>query len=266
MENKNIAYLGPKATFTHEASLKYFAENNNFIALNRIDEVFRKVIKGEADYGVVPAENSIGGTIVDTLDLFIQTDLKVFDQITLEITQNLLSTTTKDKIKKVYTHPQSFMQCSKYLFDNFKNIEYVETTSNAKAAMLAADDNMGASIGPRLCSSVYGLQILEEGINDFKHNETKFFIIAKELQQILKSRSMIIFSLPDRPGSLFDILKIFKWCKINMTRIESRPSKIKKWHYVFIIEFENSLNLKKHEKLIKNLQKKCIYFDYLGSY
>lgn len=266
MENKNIAYFGPKASFTHEASLKYFKKNNNFIAVDRIEDVFRKVITSDADFGVVPAENSIAGTVVDTIDLFVQTDVKVFDQVSVEIVQNLLSNTTKDKIKRIYSHPHSFHQCSKYLLNNFTSVEFVESTSNSKAAMLASQDKEGASIGPMLCASEYGLNIIEKNINDFKHNETKFFIISKDTQDEMKKKSMIIFSVPNVPGSLFNVLKIFKKNKINMTRIESRPSKIKKWDYVFIIEYENSKEKRNNEKLLNQLKKHCEYFNYLGSY
>ncbi|MBN2547340.1 MAG: prephenate dehydratase [Spirochaetes bacterium] len=266
MENKNIAYFGPKATFTHEAALKYFHKNNNFIPVDRIEDVFRKVINDDADFGVVPAENSIAGTIVDTIDLFVQTKLKIYDQISIEIIQNLLSKTTKEKIKKIYSHPHSIHQCSKYLLDNFPNIEYIESTSNSKAAILVCKDPDSASIGPILCAAEYGLNVIEKNINDFKHNETKFFIISKNFVDQLKKKSMIIFSVPNVPGSLFHALKIFKKTKINMTRIESRPSKLKKWDYVFIIEYENSEIKSRNEKMLKLMQKHCDYFNYLGSY
>jgi len=266
MENKNIAYFGPKATFTHEAALKYFHKNNNLIPVDRIEDVFRKVINNDADFGVVPAENSIAGTIVDTIDLFVQTQLKIYDQISIEIIQNLLSKTTKEKIKKIYSHAHSLHQCSKYLLDNFPNIEYIESTSNSKAAIQSSKDPDSASIGPLLCAAEYGLDIIEKNINDFKHNETKFFIISKNPVETLKKKSMIIFSVPNSPGSLFHVLKIFKKNKINMTRIESRPSKLKKWDYVFIIEYENSAIKSHNEKLLNQMQKNCEYFNYLGSY
>lgn len=266
MENKNIAYFGPRATFTHEAALKYFDKSNRFIDVERIYEVFRKVINGEADFGVVPAENSSAGTVVDTLDLFMKTDLKIYDQTTLVIKQNLLSIGSKEKIRKIYTHAQSFNQCSEYIFDNFPKAELIEATSNAKAALMAKEDSESAAIGSILLSSEYGLNVIEEGINDFKHNETKFFVISKDMQPGLKDYSMIIFSVPDKPGSLFSILKVFKNCKMNMTRIESRPSRIKKWDYVFIIEYETQRNEAKNAKLLEKIKKLCIYFNYLGSY
>lgn len=266
MENKNIAYLGPKASFTNEACLKYFKKNNNFMPLTRSDDVFRKVITGEADFGVVPVENSIAGTVTDTIDLFVTTNVKIYDQVSVEISQTLLSKTNKDKLKRIYSHPHSFYQCSKYLFDNFPKVEYIETTSNSKAALLAAEDKEAASIGPRLCAAEYDLNILEENINDFKHNETKFFIVAKNPQDIFKEKSMIIFSAPDRPGSLYHVLRAFKATKINMTKIESRPSKLKKWDYVFVVEYENNGDSNKVKKLLHKIEKMCDYFNYLGSY
>ncbi len=266
MENKNIAYLGPKASFCHEAALKYFGNTNNFISSDKIEDIFRKVIHGDAEYGVVPAENSIGGIIPDTLDLFIQTDLKIYDEIAIEIKQNLLSKTTRENIRRIYTHQQSFYQCTRYIFENFPKAEFVESNSNSKAAIQASNDPESASIGPKLCAVEYGLNILEENISDYKHNETKFYVISKNTQGIFKKKSLVIFSVPNKSGSLFDVLKVIKKNRINMTRIESRPSKIKKWEYIFIVEFENSGDEGKNNKLLDKLEKICKYFDYLGSY
>jgi chorismate mutase / prephenate dehydratase len=263
---KKIAYLGPKASFAHEASLKYFGSDQEFLPVNRINDVFNEVMKNDADFGMVPAENSIGGSVGDTLDLFINTDLKVFDQITLKIIQNLLSKTEKNGIKKIFSHPQSLMQCTNYIARNFPDIECIDTFSNSKACILASSESNSAAIGPRLCGDEYGLNIIEEDINDSKNNETRFYIVSNEINNNKKTKSLIIFSVPNRSGSLFDILKIFKKLRINMTRIESRPSKIKNWEYVFIVEFENSDDNSLNEKLIIDLKRKCDYFDYLGTY
>jgi chorismate mutase / prephenate dehydratase len=266
MENMNVAYLGPKGTFSQEAAIKYFGENNSFTPLTRIDDVFRKVINNEAHFGIVPIENSVTGTIVDAIDLFITTKLKIYDEVSIEIRQNLLSNNHRESIKKIYSHASSLGQCSKYLIENFPKAEYIEITSNAKAAMLAKEENDAAAIGPALCAKEYGLKIIEESINDFKHNETKFFIISNAPQEIMKEKSMIIFSVLNKPGSLYNTLKVFKQNKINMTKIESRPSKIKKWDYVFIVEYENIKDNKKTAKLLSKMEKLCGYFNYLGSY
>ncbi|OHD08408.1 MAG: hypothetical protein A2Y34_07950 [Spirochaetes bacterium GWC1_27_15] len=263
---KKIAFLGPNATFTHEASLKYFGENNEFIPINRISEIYNKIMSDEVDFGVVPSENSIGGSISDTLDLFIKTHLKVYDEVILQIKQNLLSKLTdKSQIKKIFSHPQSLMQCSGYISANFKGVECIETSSNAKASILAKDEPDSAAIGPKLCAKEYDLNIIEEGINDSKKNETKFYIISKTYGN-KKNKSLIIFSVPNKSGSLFNILKVFKKYKINMTKIESRPSKTKNWEYVFIVEYENSKEQKNNEVFIKKLKGECDYFDYLGHY
>lgn len=138
--NKKIAYLGPEASFTHEASIKYFGKESIFISVDRISEVFLKIFNGEVEYGVVPCENSVGGTIQDTLDLFIKSDIKVYDQITLEINQNLMARNKKEEIKRIYSHPQSLMQCSGFINKNFNKAEIVETLSNSKAALIARDE------------------------------------------------------------------------------------------------------------------------------
>ncbi|HOV13449.1 MAG TPA: prephenate dehydratase [Spirochaetota bacterium] len=264
--SKKIAFLGPEASFTNEASIKYFGKESTFISINRISDVFDKIVNDEVDFGVTPSENSIGGTIQDTLDLFINSDIKVYDQITLEINQNLMANCEKDNIKKIYSHPQSLLQCANYLNKNFKDVEIIETLSNSKAALIASGENNSASIGPKLCSEVYGLKILETDIQDSKNNQTKFFIISKIMQEELKTKSLILFSVKNKSGSLFNILKIFKKFKINMTKIESRPSKTKNWEYVFIIEYENSSKKELNNKLLKKLEENCDYLDYLGSY
>lgn len=267
MKRCKVVYLGPKFTFSHEAAIKYFGEDCDYEPINRINDVFDKISLNDYDYGVAPAENSVGGAIGDTLDLFIKTDLKIYDQITLNIKQNLISLCPDKKdIKKIFSHPQSFFQCSGYIKKNFPDCECIETASNAKAAIFALEEPNSASIGPYLLAKEYGLNILEEGINDKKDNQTKFFIISKKYKSLTKRKSLIIFSLLNKPGTLYRIMKVFKNQKINMTKIESRPSKEKNWEYVFIVEYENSPNIAKNAKLIDEIKKKCDYFDYLGSY
>lgn len=265
MINK-VAYLGPESSFTNEASIMYFGDDSLYLSVNRIRDVIDKINNNEVDYGVVPSENSIGGTIQDTLDLFINTGLKVFDQITLKINQNLMANCSKEQIRRIYSHPQSLMQCSSYIKDNFKGVDIIESLSNSKAALIASEEEFSASIGPKLCSTTYGLKIIEENIQDSENNQTKFFIISKEIQKKLRSKSLILFSVKNKPGSLFEILKILRKFKINMTKIESRPSKVKNWEYVFIIEYENPSEEKVNYKLLNNLKKICEYLEYLGNY
>lgn len=264
--SSRVAYLGPKATFTHEAAVKYFGYNNDYLPINRISGIFQAIVDGSADFGVVPVENSTGGSVTDTLDLFIKTDLKVYDRITLQIKHNLLAPCAREEIKRVYAHPQALTQCSDYLNKNFPEAEQVAALSNAEGVRIARKEGQAAGIGSILCVNEYALNIIDKEINDNKDNETRFYIISKEKHKLLKDRSLILLSVKNKIGSLYDILKIFKRSRINMTRIESRPSRVKNWDYVFIIEYENSKCIKRNLKLLHKLKKHCNFVDYLGSY
>lgn len=264
--SSRVAYFGPKATFTHEAAVKYFGYNNDYIPIKRISGIFQAIVDGSADYGVVPVENSTGGSVTDTLDLFIKTDLKVYDQVTLRIKHNLLSASAREEIKRVYAHPQALIQCSDYLDENFPNAERIASLSNAEGVKISKKEPGAAGIGSILCVNEYALNIIDKEINDNKENETRFYIISKDKHKLLKERSLILLSVKNKIGSLYDILKIFKRSKINMTRIESRPSRVKNWDYVFIIEYENSKCIKRNVKLLHKLKKHCNFVDYLGSY
>ncbi len=266
MNNSKIAYLGPEGTFTHQAALLFFGNDNKFIPVSRIKDVFSAIYSGQANYGVVPAENSTGGVIADTMDLFINTRLKVYDEIKISITQNLLSNIDKSEIKRIYSHPQSFAQCSGYLSSYFPDVELVETNSNTEAAIMATKDKNGASIGPEMGAEMYSLQVLEKGINDNKDNTTRFFIVSNICRSELRTKSVILFSVPNKFGALYYILKIFKDNTCNMTQIASRPAKTKNWDYVFIVEFENLTNQKKNKKMIEKLKRNTDFFDYLGTY
>lgn len=264
--SEKVAYLGPKATFTHEAAVKYFGYNKSYIPIKRISGIFEAVLEGSVDFGVVPVENSTGGSVTDTLDLFIKTDLKVYDRITLKVKHNLLARCPRGEIKRVYAHPQALIQCSEYLQQNFPEAEQVASLSNAEGVLIAKKEGGSAGIGSILCVNEYSLDIIDKEINDNKENETRFYIISREKHRLLKSRSLILLSVKNEVGSLYDILKIFKKSKINMTRIESRPSRVKNWDYVFIVEYENSSCIKRNRKLLHKLKRHCNFVDYLGSY
>ncbi len=267
MDNgKIIGYLGPKGTFTHEAAIEYFDSENNFVACNKIADVFHNVNDNLFDFGVVPIENSVGGTITETIDQFFKTQTRIYDQINISIRQALMKSIKTSSFNRIYAHDQSFRQCSLYLNRKYPTVELIETTSNAKAALLSSETENSASIGPEICAKEYNLEIMECPINDRNDNETKFFIITKIPQNELKSRGMVVFSLPNKAGALHRIIKIFNSSRVNMTKIESRPSMIKKWEYFFIVEYEIK-NIKcKHEEFIKKIQHKSEFFKFLGSY
>jgi chorismate mutase/prephenate dehydratase len=267
-EPLKIAYMGPLATFTHLAALRYFGSSATFVPVESIRGVFDAVEAGKTEYGVVPIENSNEGVISYTLDMFMDYDLKVSAEVMLEISQNLLSKSgDKAKIKKIYSNPHAAAQCRRWLKSNLPGIPILESTSTAKAAELAYHDEDAAAIASELAAKVYDLHFVEKDIEDSKHNFTRFLVISKEFPpKTGKDKTSIMFSIKDKPGALYDILYPFKKAKINLTKIESRPSRRKAWEYIFFVDMEGHIEDKKLKKAIDNVKDNCLYLKILGSY
>jgi chorismate mutase/prephenate dehydratase len=267
-EPLKVAYLGPQATFTHLASLRHFGSSAQFVPTESIKGVFDAVESNKAEYGVVPIENSTEGVVSYTLDLFVDYDLKVGAEVMLEISQNLISKSgEKTKIKKVFSNPHAAAQCRRWLEANLPGVPILEITSTAKAAEVAAQDDDAAAIASELAAKVYNLQFVEKGIEDSKHNFTRFLIISKNSpKKSGKDKTSIMFSIKDKPGALYDILYPFKKAKINLTKIESRPSKRKAWEYIFFVDMEGHIDDKKLKKAIDAVKDNCLYLKILGSY
>ena len=263
-----VAYMGPPATFTHQASMLKFGTSVDYVDCSTITEVFREVENGRAAYGVVPIENSIEGAVNHTLDMFADSELKICSEIYLEIDHHLLSRGNIKKIKTIYSNPQVFGQCRGWIEKNLPRAELVDVTSTTKAAEVASRKKDAAAIGSALAAEVYKLKILARSIEDSAHNVTRFLVISKNLnpKPTRRDKTSIIFSVRDRVGALHDILVPFKKNKVNLTKIESRPSKIKAWQYYFFVDMEGHLKIKKVEKAISGLKKGCIYLKVLGSY
>lgn len=267
-EPLKVAYFGPPATFTHLAAMRYFGSSAQFVPTDSIKGVFDAVESNKAEYGVVPIENSIEGVVSYTLDLFVDYDLKVAAEVMLEISQNLISNSgDKTKIKKVYSNPHAAAQCRQWLEANLPNIPILEITSTAKAAEVASQDDEAAAIASELAAKFYNLQLVEKGIEDNRHNFTRFLVISKAFaKKSGKDKTSIMFSIKDKPGALYDILNPFKQAKINLTKIESRPSKRKAWEYIFFVDMEGHFDDKKLRKAIEEVKDNCLYLKILGSY
>jgi chorismate mutase/prephenate dehydratase len=267
-EPLRVACLGPLATFTHLAALRHFGSSASFVPVESIKGVFETVEAGKTEFGVVPIENSNEGVISYTLDMFMDYDLKVSAEVMLEISHNLLSKSgDKARIKKVYSNPQATAQCRRWLESNLPRIPILETTSTAKAAELTSKDDEAAAIASELAAKVYDLNFVEKDIGDSKHNFTRFLVISKESPpKTGKDKTSIMFSIKDRPGALHDILTPFKKARINLTKIESRPSKRKAWEYIFFLDMEGHIDDKKVRKAIDNIKDSCLYLKILGSY
>jgi chorismate mutase/prephenate dehydratase len=267
-EPLKVACLGPLATFTHLAALRHFGSSAAFVPVESIKGVFDTVDIGKTAFGVVPIENSNEGVISSTLDMFIDYDLKVSAEVMLDISHNLISLSgEKEKIRKIYSNPPATAQCRRWLQSNLLGIPIIESTSTAKAAELASQDGEAAAIASDLAAKIYNLKFIEKNIEDSRHNFTRFLVISKEFpRKSGKDKTSIMFSIKDRPGALFDILSPLKKAKVNLTKIESRPSKTKAWEYIYFVDMEGHIEDKKLKKAIENIKNQCLYLKILGSY
>jgi chorismate mutase / prephenate dehydratase len=263
----SIAYLGPEATFTHQAAIRRFGSSLDYVAQKTIADVFTEVSKQRADYGVVPVENSTEGVVTHTLDMFVDSDLKIVSQIVLRVQQCLMSNSPRTKIKKLYAHPQSLAQCRGWIQNNLPRVEIVETSSNARSAELAAKEKFTAAIGGILAAEKYGLEILEQDIQDNAANATRFLVLGRQCSPPTgNDRTSLMLSVSDKVGALHEAIAAFRRYKINMTKIESRPSKRKAWEYFFFIDCDGHAQDKKVASAIKILGAHCNFVKILGSY
>jgi len=265
-----VAYLGPQFTFTHIASLRKFGSSVRYIPCDSITDVFTEVARSRCDYGVVPIENSVEGAVNHTLDMFIDSDVNIFSEVYLEISHNLLGRASKksSKIDKVYSNPQVFGQCRLWLKANLPKAKLIEVSSTAKAADIVSKQKNAACIASSLSAKKYKLNILASSIEDSSHNVTRFLIIGKQIlpKPTGDDKTSIMFSMKDKVGALHDILMPFKKNKINLTKIESRPSKLKAWKYYFFVDLEGHCKSKKVMTALSQLRKECRYLKILGSY
>jgi len=263
----SIAYLGPEATFTHLAAISKFGSSVQYKPAANINEVFQEVEQKHADYGVVPVENSIEGAVSHSLDMFIHSDLKICSEILFEIVHNLMSGSELKNIRRVYSNPQVFGQCRQWLQMHLPRVDLMDTSSTTAAAQRASREDGAAAIGSKLAATLYNLPILEEGIQDFAQNVTRFLVVARKIPAATgKDKTSIILSVKDKVGALYDMLYPFKKYRINMSKIESRPSKRKAWDYYFFIDFEGHVENPKVKKMIQEVEGKVKFLKVLGSY
>ncbi|MBI5050306.1 MAG: prephenate dehydratase [Nitrospirae bacterium] len=264
----NIAYFGPSATFTNLAAQRQFGLSTRYTPESTIKGVFEAVERGKCHYGVVPIENSTEGVISYTLDMFIDSELKIAAEIMLEISHNLLSKTGRKKdVKRIYSNPQAIAQCRGWLEKNFPGVPVIEETSTAAAAARVSKDPSAAAVASELAAGIYNLKFVEKGIEDYKYNYTRFLVIAKDSPpKTGKDKTSIMFSVKDKPGALYFVLKPFARNRINLTKIESRPSRRKAWEYIFFVDMEGHIEDRKVKKALDEVKKECLYLKVLGSY
>lgn len=264
-----IGYLGPKGTFSYEACKEYCKNNEEMIEFKTITDTILALENEEINKAIVPIENSIQGCVTDAIDTLIQNEnIKVEDEIILEIKQNLMSNKkcNLSEINYVYSHPQALSQCKKFLEKNQLSTKTISIESTAYAAKKVSESNeICACIGNISCLEEYSLNLIEQNIQDNNFNKTRFWVLNKEENSYIKKNKMsILFSVKDKPGALYNVLEIFNKYNLNLTKIESRPAKTILGEYIFWIDI--TIENENEDIAIKEIKEKGIYVRILGKY
>ena len=269
-EPLKVAFLGPEGTFSQAAVYKHFGHSVRALPLTAIDEVFHEVENGQADFGVVPIENSTEGTVNHTLDRFLTSPLKICGEVELRIHQCLMGRMADlGSIARVCSHPQSLAQCRGWLNEHLPSVERIPVASNAEAARRARDENGTAAIAGQTAADVYGLTVLAAEIEDRADNTTRFFVVGRKLfKPSGADRTTLIVSTNETggPGALHRLLGPLARHGISMTRIESRPSQRRKWDYVFFIDIEGHVDEPHVATALAELKAEASLYRILGSY
>ena len=262
-----IAYLGPEATFTHQAARIKFGASVDYVATSTIGEVFDCVQNRSAEYGVVPIENSTEGAVTHTFDQFATTPLKICSEIYLPISLTLLAERPKEKISLVFSKQEVFGQCRSWLTANMPNVKLSPVESTTKAVQLALETPGAAAIASIMASDMYNIDVLAENIQDMQGNTTRFLVIAPKYGPATgNDKTSIVFGVKHKVGALYDALSVFKADNINMTKIESRPSKNKAWEYYFFVDIDGHAADPIVGRALEELQEHCSLMTVLGSY
>jgi len=269
-EPLKVAFLGPEGTFTQQAVYKQFGHSVRALPLISIEEVFHEVESGTADFGVVPIENSSEGTVNNTLDMFLTSPLAICGEVELRIHHNLMGAMNAlGQVERVCAHQQALAQCRGWLSENMPGVERVPVSSNAEGARRARDEDGTAAIAPMAAAEVYGLNVLVPEIEDRADNTTRFLVIGrKSFPPSGQDKTTLLVSAAhtDAPGALFRLLEPFAREGISMTRIESRPSRRRKWDYVFFIDLEGHAATEPLADALARLKGQASLCRVLGSY
>jgi len=269
-EPLKVAFLGPEGTFSQAAVIKQFGSSARALPLSAIDEVFHEVEGGVADFGVVPIENSTEGTVNHTLDMFLTSGLKICGEVELRIHHNLMARVTRIAgIKRVCAHAQALAQCRGWLDDQLPDVERIPVSSNAEGARRARDERGTAGIASRAAAEIYGLNLLATEIEDRPDNTTRFLVVGRKLfgrSGVDRTSLLVSASGTDDAGALFRLLEPLAEHRVNMTRIESRPSRKRNWDYVFFIDIEGHVTDPPVAKALEALESRASLFKVLGSY
>ncbi|EES49803.1 prephenate dehydratase [Clostridium botulinum] len=267
---KNIGFYGAQGSFTEEAMIKYFSEDRNSKSYEEFEDVFLAIKNDEISYGILPIENSSTGAISNVYDLLYKYGFFINGEVCIKINQNLIGVegSNLNEIKEIYSHAQGFEQSSDFLkkYNEWKLIPFHSTASSAKL-IKELDDKSKAAIGSKRVANIYNLEIIKENINNQTENFTRFVIISKQLEENKNSNKIsVVFSLEDKAGTLYKLLRHFAENNINMIKIESRPMKNGPWKYFLYVDFEGDLSSEKVKKSLYLIEQSSAYFKLLGTY
>jgi chorismate mutase / prephenate dehydratase len=262
-----IGYLGPMGSFSHMAAQRKFGDSVEYCPLPDIRAVFDEVARDHCDLGLVPIENSSGGGVVDTLDCFLETHIRVCGEVIVHIHHNLLANCSPEQIQKVASKPEIFAQCRNWLAGSLQKVELIPVASSSRAAEMAAEQEFLAAIGSDLAAELYGLRIVFANIEDNPNNMTRFFVISTQpARRTGKDKTALMFSTNHRAGALVDVLNVFSGSGINLTNIESRPSRRRNWEYFFFVDAEGHIEDPNFAEAIEEARGHCGELLVLGSF
>lgn len=263
-----VAYLGPQGSFSEQAALEHFGHAVNRLRCDSFDEVFRAVEAGQADVGMVPVENSTEGAVNRTLDLLLNSPLKVLGERSIKIHHNLMTRSgTLEGVTRVMAHPQALAQCQSWLTQHHPKLIRDAASSNGEAARIAGQDPTVAAIAGATAAQAWNLQVLASGIQDDPQNRTRFLAVgAIETLPSGKDKTSIILAVPNRAGAVYDMLAPLAANKVSMTRLESRPARTGQWEYYFYVDLQGHRDEPAVAQALADLKKQVAFFKVLGSY
>ncbi len=267
-QKQRVVYLGPEGTFSYFAGVEYLGQSADFFSRNSLEDVFRAVDNQEAELGIIPLENSLQGSVGQSLDLFLKFEVFIHAEVFCRISHALLTQEKKlSDIKKVYSHPQALQQCSVWLKTNLPGISIIPDESTASAAGRAAGERGSAALGHKKLAGIFHLRVIEQGLEDVPDNWTRFLIIGSAPPETgNREKTSLLFTVMDKPGSLVTALNVLSRQGINMKKLESRPMRVEKWRYVFFTDVECDLTSEEYSDVLREMGESCHFLRILGSY
>ncbi|MBN2210034.1 MAG: prephenate dehydratase [Sedimentisphaerales bacterium] len=262
-----IAFLGPEGSFSHTAAILKFGQSVEYEPLPDITSVFDEITRQHCDLGIIPVENSIAGGVVETLDSFMETTVSICGEVLMEIHHNLLANCGLGEIRQVYSRPEIFSQCRRWLNATLPKVDLFPTGSSAVAAQKSAGEIHAAAIGSRLAAELYGLKIVCENIEDVTNNVTRFFVIGRESARPTgRDKTALVFATAHKAGALVDVLQAFRYNGVNLTNIESRPSRKRQREYCFFVDCQGHQEDANVHQALDEARRHCLQLSVLGSF